>query len=486
MTPAPLLGPKAAILCLILIAFLLRIYNLGFESLDMDEADGVYLASLPVSDLLGLLVQVGHSGYLYMLLLKGWIALAGATEFSIRYMALMPGVLVVPIIYRLGLRLLEPRAALLAAALATFSSYILHFSQMNRMYTLLLFLGILSSYLLLRALDHHRWRWWIAYGFSVMFAVYVHVFAVLLVPWHLCYLLLQFKEHPSNVAKGLVVLSGIGLPHLPIGLWLLRALEDPRVLNREFTGSEDALGMLATLAREYGTRFDLLPQGLIASFFLGLSVVGIVGLAGSPRGRRAALFLALGVAMPLLLVYLLTLARIPAFSSRYLIVTLPGFLLLWAGALYFVHSRVSVLGWVLLAAILGLNAARWAQTNVYGKHFREDWRSAAGYLSEQYRQGDLVILGFSNAKNAYDYYATEPVAMIGIDQLEGNGGKQALSQELDRVTKGYENLWLLYSYFQIGGVESITPWLNEKAKLLDQVHFAGVTVSRFALMGGDG
>ena len=101
-----LLLPSWSCLFLCLLAFALRAHRLGELSLWYDEGWSVHLARLTPWRALPQIWSSGHTHPpLYYLLLGMWQALAGPSEFSMRFLSLGFGVLTVAVAYRLGLEL---------------------------------------------------------------------------------------------------------------------------------------------------------------------------------------------------------------------------------------------------------------------------------------------------------------------------------------------------------------------------------------------
>ena len=91
---------------------------------------------------------------LYYYIVAGWGRIAGWNEWALRYPSTIFGVLAIPLLAVLALRLARLRAAaLLAALLAALHPLLVYYGQEARMYTLLVLLGILAVYVLARADD---------------------------------------------------------------------------------------------------------------------------------------------------------------------------------------------------------------------------------------------------------------------------------------------------------------------------------------------
>ncbi|MBI4499486.1 MAG: glycosyltransferase family 39 protein [Chloroflexi bacterium] len=479
--PAPRTGRRVLVLpaLVVLLGFVLRTVHLSYDSLDMDEADGAAFVTAGLAALLGRLFQQGENGPLYFLLLGLWSQVAGASEFALRFPSVFFGTIFVALSYATARRLLDQRAALLAALLAAGSTYLIHYAQMVKMYALLALLALWASYLLLLALERPGLRRWAAYVAAVSVAMYTHIFGVLLLPWHISYVLLRSRAYRPALRGWLAATALLTLPYIPLGLWHLDALRTISLLDRQFTGPQDLLGMLATLAREYGTRYDDLPRGAVALFFVALVGLGVLALRFARPGARrpdAALFLGLGIAVPLAVVFILVRLGAPLFASRYLMVTLPAFLLLWAAGLAALSRRHLALLLPALGAFLALNGVYLFITDIQGVRYRENWREAVAYLDSVAQEGDAVLILNSNIVNAYRYYSREPLPVVDLGPLRGLE-EDARGRTLAAATQPFRRLWVLFAYFETPDYEPVRPWLEQQTHIQEQIWFRGVRVA---------
>jgi hypothetical protein len=96
------------------------------------------------------------------------------TPELLRMPSLLAGSALIPLVYAVGLRTVGRRAALVAAALTTFSPLMVYYSSEARGYELMVMLVVLSTYALLRASDDGGLRWWGLYGAASCAAMYTH------------------------------------------------------------------------------------------------------------------------------------------------------------------------------------------------------------------------------------------------------------------------------------------------------------------------
>ena len=93
---------RGMLLFVVLLAFAIRVSGLTAQSMWRDEIDALAFSQMPVPALLGNFTRAGWNGPLFYLLLRPWVAIAGRSEFGLRYFSTWFGVLGVALIYRLG------------------------------------------------------------------------------------------------------------------------------------------------------------------------------------------------------------------------------------------------------------------------------------------------------------------------------------------------------------------------------------------------
>ena len=82
-------------------------------------------------------------------------------------------------IYMVAARLFGQLTGLIAATLLSVHGFHIAFSQMARSYSLLLFLLVLTMYLLVSAMESQSTRDWAWFAVSAALGVYAHIFALL-------------------------------------------------------------------------------------------------------------------------------------------------------------------------------------------------------------------------------------------------------------------------------------------------------------------
>ncbi len=425
------------------LALALRLYRLDAQSLWLDEG-GTWaeVTGRGWGALLADLLNPDAAYPLYHLLLKGWIALAGDSEWALRFPSALAGALAVPALAlaadELGRgprdknqeprtetaqlntqnsKLIPPVAALLVAC----SPFAIWHAQDAKVYSLLIAVLALLVWALLRALRRQgRADWLLLAGLGAA-ALCTHRLAVLAVAGALMAVAWGLQSGAgvrqtlprAALRLALVLLAGLcgaaglyGLTraaggggwqetgHIPAGplegLWLSFAHFS---LDRG-----DIAGLLG------------LPLPLWALPCAALTLWGLVLLLRDARSRPAAAALLCMLGVPLGL-FLLALLRAPIFEARYAAVAFPAWMLALASPFGLAPrgGRAPAAGrWALGVGLLLVNALVLLQPHYglfSGAPVKEQWRDAAAALARQLHPDDLLILHPYYAMPLWDYYA---------------------------------------------------------------------------------
>jgi 4-amino-4-deoxy-L-arabinose transferase-like glycosyltransferase len=521
----------AAISLLVLVGFVVRAVSLDAQSLWRDEVDALRFATAPWSEMVDNFTRPGWNGPLYYALLRGWIALAGTSEYAMRFFSLLFGVLCIPLIYQLGRRLFRPPGGIISGLLVATSPYLVWYSQEVKMYTLVLALALLAIYSLRRALKGGGWRWWLAQIAATSLAFYSHILAALLVPVQVLLFFAWWPQGRKRWRGALISLGCLTLPYLPLAAW-----QAPLALKARDTGFHPypLRKMVAILLNGWSTGITGWGKpwvgalmGLLAAGGLISSMAFLVPSADPEEepARTAALgnYLAMLIWMvvPLLCVWLISL-RQPLFTDRYLIWSIPPFYLLVALALTFFATTEQRAHWIvvlLLGVILvfnGVNLQRQA-----AKPIKSDFRGAAAYVAS-YEEGptadqpppsgresrysvylpitsvgaaspdfeDLIIFQIPHGRYTFDYYfpiETYPRAEGLYTNHQAPNGEYLMSEkqaarQMREMTEPYDTVWLVATEVPMWDKrELVKHWLDEHARRVTREQFHRVDVYRYEL-----
>ncbi len=220
-----------AVAAITLLAAVLRFYRLGHQGFWFDEGNTALLVHFSPGKMLGLIPQTESTPPLYYCVAWVWARAFGYGETGLRSLSALCGVLVVPVAYGAGSKLISRRAGLIAAALTACSPLLIWYSQEARSYEMLVLLSSVSLLAFAYVLESPTSRRVAAWVIASALALATHYYAILAVVPEAAWLLWAHRSRrPAQVGVGLVGLCGLALIPLAIGQsgtgnasWIARA-----------------------------------------------------------------------------------------------------------------------------------------------------------------------------------------------------------------------------------------------------------------------
>ncbi len=396
---------------LILLAWLLRLYRLAGPSLWYDEGYTVMTARLPVAEMVRW-VAGDLTPPLYNFVQHLLLPLLGWSEFTVRFLSVWTGTLVVATFVRLGRDLDSRLAGVLSGLLAAVAPLWVWYSQEARTYMLQALLGLLGTLWLLRALRHpRRIRLWLGLAAFDALLVYTQVTSGFLLVLHGLLILASLvgRERRWRLIGGGTALAAVALTWLP---WLIYALPFLGQNAGYWPGQLDWRLVVTGAFRGFvgGPVMRGAAAEMTAALWAVAGSLALLTLVLSPGKRwRVALLLAAYFAAPVAAMAVLF-RNVPKFSPQYLIVAAPPVLLLPAlGAATLARAGSwaaprRLLAGSALAALIATSGV--GLGNLYGdpSFDRFDFRRAAQVVREQMAPGETVILVPGPIFAVWEYY----------------------------------------------------------------------------------
>ncbi len=367
----------------LVLAAVLRFAGLGSESLWLDEGYSVRVASGSLREVIAGATGDIHPPLYYLLPLSA-----------------LAGLVTVALTWALGRRILDARAGLLAALLVALSGFQLQYSQEARSYALLAMLAALSLGFAVRALEKGRARDLAGMTLASIALVYTHHAGWFVIATQAITPLGASRFRGAGSGRAW---SAWALAHaLVVAAWwpwlgVVRA-------------QAATLGTLAWLPRTgpkalAGALIEQADSPWLALVILGLAATALLRArrppAAVPRTGVSVGIVAIWLALPILVPFLLSWAGRPFFLARITIAAgVPLALLAAAGIVAL--PRVAQAG---VVGVLALLAVPPFAAYEAGPH-RERWREAVAALERDARPGDRVLFdaGFC-LRDVWGYYA---------------------------------------------------------------------------------
>lgn len=436
------------LLCLGLIILGARIEFLR-NSIRLDEAQSLWQTNHSYGELLQIVAKDVHVP-LYHLVLRTWRLVLGPDIQTARLLSLVFLLAAVPVFYLVARKVLSTAWALFALVVFSASPFLQWYGNEARMYSMLLFVALVSQYFFLNVLATDRTTSWIGYAASALVGVYTHYFFVfMLVTQGLFVLLMWRRLRRAAVIKMAGVAALVGAAYLPWFLYF-RAngsasetrpnLPEPSSVDYSNVYSQFLVGFQSdSINTLVLSTWPILVLGALASVRVGV------------RFDRATAYLVAVAFVPVLLAFVVSYLVTPFFLSRYMIAALPALLLV---VIRFVSGLTRPVARSLSAVLL---AATVLGTVVQAVNpatpVNEDYRTAAQLVADGATPQDIVVLSSSFTVYPFEYYYDGRARVATLPLWDRQGPAPAfdptqLAEQVTSLTQGHQYVYLLLSYDQ--------------------------------------
>ena len=366
----------AGVVSLAGVAAVLRFYGIGHQGFWFDEANTAQLVRFSPGRMLGLIPQSESTPPLYYCVAWVWARVFGDGEAALRSLSAVAGVLVVPIAYSAGARLISRRAGVMVAALTACNPLLIWYAQEARSYSMLVLLTALSLLAFAHARAAPTLRPLTLWVLASALALATHYYAAVAIVPEAAWLLAEHRRRRA-VQVGVAIICACGLALVPLAVsqngtghdaWIASAPFGPRLRQ---IAPQFLLGTGAP-ARE------VLRDVAVALVAVALACLVLDGRSGERRGAALAGGLALaGFALSVLL----TAVGFDDLITRNVIALwLPAALLI-AGGLACGPGRTLGVAVVAALCVIGVTAAIGVAADRSLQ--RPDWRYVARTLGLQ-------------------------------------------------------------------------------------------------------
>lgn len=415
--------PGDWVLFFTLLGFGLRLQRLSFQPLWGDEGWSFYFATQSLPQLIALTAIDIHPP-LYYVLLKIWLFIAGTGAEEARFLSVIYGTLLIPVVYLLGARLFRARVGLAAAGVTSLMPLAVYYSQEVRMYGLVTLLGAASTYFFIgmqdrRRVDPHRSversnrfspkGCHLGYVITTTAALYTMYYATFVILFQLLHTLItSLRQKRRSLVTAFQSFLFIGLLYLP---WLIYAT--PRLVsyvdNKRNVEGYTPLGV----GRYFGDHFVTFSLGHLSESLqvygwtaLVVGVVAVIGLILAPDKGNRYLLLLLYLIVPLSAGYLINQLYpfTPRFYERTLLLAAPAYWLFVALGLQWLWDRHFLLGGAAASLILLMSTASLVHFYGWLRYPEEDYRPLLADVAARATAEDTLLASYQWQLGLYRAY----------------------------------------------------------------------------------
>jgi mannosyltransferase len=486
----------ASLLAIVLLAFSLRLYRLDAQELWGDESASVGARRL--SEVQVLLGKTDVHPPLYFFTLREAMLLFGTSLLAIRYVSAFWGVLVVPLVYRIGKRAMSRQAGALAALFAAVSAYQVFYSQEARMYTMATAWAAASLWCtveLLRPssptlLPKREKGVWIAFILTSLVGMYTHYFVAFVVIAEGLALLWAARRDRRMLTRLAVATAIVAVVYAP---WI--PIQRSYAMTQAYTRwNLLAPGVFVEVVRQTLISWSVVAYNVVPTkMFPGADwgtvivvAVALIGVVATIRARHIEATL-----MPLTATTVLVLGWVinpilPVFQDRYLMIGTPAYLVLVGAGLqqisnikYQISKVALAVGVVAVIAPQVLALRAWFTDPSFVKG---EYGKAMTFVSTRAQPGDVLLLNNYIQWGLFDYYrpANLPAKLVPTEAL---GSDARTDAELENLVAGKTRAWLVdFGYAaQYDPEHRAERWLAQHGYKQLAQDFIGVHISLYYL-----
>ena len=399
------------------IGSLLRFFNLGFNSLWLDEAVTYYYATLPFDELWHMLQNGSEFNPPLFYILESFMVYLGKDEFILRLIPALTGILTIPVVFWMGKEFSDRNCGIVCAALVTFSSFLIFYSQEARAYSLLLLFVALSIVFFLRGMKSGRTLDWVLFGFFSALGFWTHFYSIIVFGILVACFFFNWGFQKDDILKkgksfiwSIVTFILLTLPLIvvTVELFLVRTSSPPTFGLNGWDVISRALSDLSGFN--------------IGAIILLITLFGIGLLWAFVHERRKGVLIAFSIIALLMISYYLSF-RMP-FQTRFLIIMIPFYFLgiAYSSRAFCQIFKKNYVVYVLIACIFLINFPVLSQ--YYTVQTKENWRDFSREFERYTEDGDVVVLLPSYMQQPLNYYYnssrdnTIQIGASGVKELE--------------------------------------------------------------------
>lgn len=380
-----------------------------------DEAASIMSAQRPLPSLFRMLGVVDAVHGTYYFGLHWWIAMFGASPFSVRFPSSVAVGLMVAGVMVIGQRLDNQRLAVVAGIICAVLPRTAYMGIEARSYA---FGAAIATWLIVVLIElirapRPRARWWVAYGVLLALGIYVFLYIALFVIVHGIVLVASRVDRRTLGKWALTCMLAI-LAAVPV---VVTAYQQRGQIA--FLGNRDIITIRNVLIKPW---FGIYPIAGIAWTLIGIAVLTVTTRRGVVvRGKhhlRLDVVAAAWLGVPLCILVAIF-PFMPIFTPRYASFSTPAAALLIALAIdWFASQRrwaLILLTSIVVAAMVPMFV--WERTP--NAKNNSDWSQIAAYMGQHARPGEGILFDDSVRKSRRTRLAmrTYPKAFTGLDDI---------------------------------------------------------------------
>jgi uncharacterized membrane protein len=387
--------------------------------MNVDEGWSYYLCRNDISIIISNLVKDRHPPIAY-LLLHAWLALGNHHEMWLRLPWLLLACFAVAAAYLVGQELFDRDIALGCSFIYAVSYLAWEYDTWMRMYVLLSFLSLTSTYFFTRLGRTGDRAEAAGYVVTSILLLYSHYFGILTLAVHVGTSLIQRRQSWKPLITCWLLIGAAFVPWLPM---LSRQIAHHAAQEAPSSGSPALAAVVALHTLPMLAGLDTVPflvRGLPGMAWtclcaVALAVLVVVGLHRL-RGRDGRCLLMLMLVPYAMYLGLIALRFPELMRPRYYVAAIPWLGMAAAAALSGTSHACRLARWCAAALLLLVNIAVLCSYSQSAFFRAADWKTPSEWIAARAQRGDVIMVYDNHALAAFNYYyAGDTVSYQALD-----------------------------------------------------------------------
>jgi mannosyltransferase len=378
------------------IGFFLRFYNLGFNSLWLDEASTLNFATIDgaggsFAEIWKYTLSSDPNPPLFVWIEYIVITIAGTSEIALRFASALLGALTVPIMYFVGKEFIDENGGLIASAAFALSPFLIMYSQEARSYSMLLFFITLTTLFYLKAIKSEGLKYWILFGLIAACSIWVHFYAVIFLGAVLLYTLVIYRM--KYIKEFLISIAIIVATTIPVIVITLQTI----LKHASLGPSYGVVGFNVI----YETLLEISGYNIVSMYIiLLLFICGLFALYIKEKEKTILLLTILIFTFAASYYLSYKLSMVPRYLSFLSIVLFLGVAASYK--LFYALTNKKIVVYSLILLLVAVNVP--FLTTYYSTYTKQDWRGFSKTLNGMTQPGDLIITVPGYVDQPLNYY----------------------------------------------------------------------------------
>ncbi len=405
-SPIPRNKSLLTLLSILFLGGLLRFYNNTAVALWHDEAFSALYIKYSWSEMM---YRIGLDVHppLYYWILRLYTYVFGDGLLSLRALSIFFGLLTIYAGYLFVKKAFgNEKLALVAALFLAINPFQIQYALEARMYTLGTFLVLISSWLLLKALEDNKYKYWIWYGIATAAALYTHyylVFSIAAQGLYLLYLFIREKQINFRAIGSYVLAALLFVPWIPTFLEQIK-----RVTASYWIPEPDRWSVPSTIFKMvFG------GQGNDHTTLFFATIIGVAALIYFFKETKPPIrwLVILGLIVPFAAALLLSFKQ-AIYLDRYFVFASLYFSILIAATFFQVpkYTTRRALIVIFVAVSIGLFFKNWQNMEVKNLvfnrsvNYKPGMAAASAFINDNAKPEDKIYVGSSFVYFTFKYY----------------------------------------------------------------------------------